>query len=375
MSTLPVLFREEQQPAEIWFMIWRELGALIDKDFKEVNRRRTLNDRGAPFYSDAHDTLRKDPRRCKAKLAFASAYSIALQEYGLELYEHVVLTTCGAVDAILDCARTSMLRPIWTSSLRATWIKHIDLILSDLECMKLDWEATREAWSAFYRLNTLTICYHPKEPAPLNQFRPIAAHLPPSLRLLRLRPWMEANDIPPQFPQILKGGAKGRILGLRQDFWWDVAWARDLQVFQNVPQIHLQVVVYVVWPPYSKRAAEKAFRGWTSLVNGGRLQNISVTLFPPNEGLDVQEAVKELEGDPLSEGKRHGYFSHDTEDIEDALPNILAYDWRKDRDGHWEVDMNGATARNCARDYGHFSYPVAAELDDHLKWGWYSSME
>ncbi|PIL29550.1 hypothetical protein GSI_08358 [Ganoderma sinense ZZ0214-1] len=35
---------------------------------------------------------------------------------------------------------------------------------------------------------------------------------------------MEANDIPPQFPQILNGGAKGRILGLRQDFWW-----RDLQ--------------------------------------------------------------------------------------------------------------------------------------------------
>ena len=186
-----------------------QVAALIDEEHKTANPHVIMNEHGPPFYEMVHHQLREDPERRRAKLVFAAAYSGALLEFGPELYEHVVFISCGGVEAMLDCARRStvsaqklsvviatirhQLPNVQPSSGRALWVKHIDLILSDVESAKADWVATRQAWSGFHQLETLTLCYYPKEPAPLGSYCPIAAHLPPSLKLLRLRPWGEAD--------------------------------------------------------------------------------------------------------------------------------------------------------------------------------------
>ncbi|KAM5543957.1 hypothetical protein V8D89_002574, partial [Ganoderma adspersum] len=331
----------------------------------------TRNNLGPPFFGRVHHQLHEDPERRWAKLVFAVIYSTALREFGPELYEHVILISCCAVTAMLDCATRSTLCPMQPSSEHALWIKHINLILSDQECVKIDWVGTQQAWSAFHHLKTLTICYHPKEPAPLLPYHHITTHLSPSLQLLRLRPWGKSDSVPPHFPQVVRHGANGRILGRRQDFWWSESWAEQVYTFQNVLNIHLQVVVYVVWPLYSQTAAEKVFQLWTARVDGGRLHNISVTLFLPYEGMNIQEAIQQFDGDLLSKGKRYSYFPQNAKDVDDPLPEFLSYDWRIDKDGTWEVDVGGMTTRNWARDYGSFSYKVAGKLDYRLEWGWY----
>ena len=70
---------------------------------------------------------------------------------------------------------------------------HIDLILADTIVRSVDWKSTSGAWAGFPHLQTLTICYHPKEPAPLIPYEAIGEYLPDSLQLLRLRPWGEAD--------------------------------------------------------------------------------------------------------------------------------------------------------------------------------------
>ena len=76
---------------------------------------------------------------------------------------------------------------------RSCWVQHIDLVLGDSIVRAVDWESTSSAWAGFAHLKTLTICYHPKDPAPLNPYIAIGEHLPESLQLLRLRPWGEAD--------------------------------------------------------------------------------------------------------------------------------------------------------------------------------------
>ena len=133
--------------------------------------------------------------------------------------------------------------------------------------------------------------------------------------------------------------------------------------------------MYVVWPPYSQQAAEAVFRPWTAQVNGGQLCNISVTLFPRDEGQDIQDAVQELDGDVLSKGKKYGYLPQDAEDEDDGVPDVLCYDWQIGQGGNWQVDLRGMTASRWARDFGTFSYHVGGKLDHLQDWGWYSCME
>ena len=82
----------------------------------------------------------------------------------------------------------------------------------------------------------------------------------------------------------------------------------------------------------------------------------------------------ELEGDTFSLARKYGYLPASAEDIDDILPlyqTFLAYDWKKGDSGHWEVDMDGANAKEWGRDYGGYSYRVAEKLDGRLKWGWF----
>ncbi|KAI1782141.1 hypothetical protein LXA43DRAFT_1069231 [Ganoderma leucocontextum] len=330
MLTPPgIRLREKQEPPELWYLIWKYVGWKNEEKYNRVLRGHLQGLQPEPFHARINRQFFEDPKRRQAKLAFAASYSTALAVFGPELYKRVFVITDGAMKSLLDGALKAA---NWTPA--APNGAHVPLAL-DRMSQKVDWVSTRHAWAGFSNLQTLTICYHPKEPAPLIPYLPIAGYLPSSLQLLRLRPWGEADDLPPQFPQILRGGAKGKV-----------------QAFQNIPQIHLQVVVYVVWPPYSKQAAKETFHPWTAQVQGGRLDNISVTLFPPNEGLDIEDAIKELEGDVISEGKKYGYLPQEAEEVEDAVPapgKVLAYDWRKDEKGDWQVDM-----------------------DD---WGWFASMQ
>ena len=165
-----------------------------------------------------------------------------------------------------------------------------------------------------------------------------------------------------EYPQICKP---------RNDFWWSDSWACQVHAFRNVPHIHLQAVVYVVWPPYSKKAAEDIFRMWTSQITEGRLNTICVTLFPPDEGLDIVDAIEELDGDAFSVAKQYGYLPASAEDVDDILPlyqTVLAYDWKKGADGHWQVELDGNTAKEWGRDYGSYSYRVAERLDGRVDW-------
>ncbi|PIL34482.1 hypothetical protein GSI_03259 [Ganoderma sinense ZZ0214-1] len=83
-----------------------------------------------------------------------------------------------------------------------------------------------------------------------------------------------------------------------------------------------------------------------------------------------------MEGDGVdlvSLGKKYGYLPDAAENLDFDIPScgdILAYDWRKDAEGQWDVEMGGGTALKWAGDYGQFSYQVAGRLDDRLSWGW-----
>ncbi|KAI1787171.1 hypothetical protein LXA43DRAFT_1064584 [Ganoderma leucocontextum] len=344
----PMALCSKKAPAEMWLYIWK----LVGEDIEEGSSRWTPV-LGMPKPLDVFEHRWPDKgekKRLWPKVVWASLFEMALEVFGPDIYENVCLVSEDGVEAFLAGAM-KVVNGQGAAIGRARWVTHIDLVLSDLMTDSIDWTSTQQAWAAFTNLKTLTIAYHVYEVAPLGRYLPIASHLPQSLELLRLRPWGEYS---------IESG--------EDSFWEQEIWSEHVHAFQNVPEMHVHAAVYVVWPPYSERDAREVFEEWTSAVDGGRLHNISVTLFPPEEGADVDRCLEELDSS-VEDAKKYGYLPHSATDVDEhaGLGNILAYNWKSTGDNVWQVDMDGMRAREWGQDYGEFSYQGVEELDGDLE--------